>query len=456
MTVLVVTGTGTGVGKTIATAALASAARQVGIDVAVCKPVQTGTAAGDDDLADVTRLTGLAKVVGLARYPQPLAPLAAAEQAGRSLPTRRTVLKLIRAIDHPGQLTLVEGAGGLLVELASGGVTLRDLAADLGAAVLVVATAELGTLNHTALTVESLAAQQLSCAGLVIGNWPSQPGWWRPPTGRRWPGWLRSPPAACGAARRGGIDEHRRVHRDERARVRPSLAGRAGRLMVHSIELLFDPDTEAAVRAIWGDLAAADIPSRVPTGRPHVTLAVAERIAPDVDPLLHSVKRQLPLACTVGAPLLFGRANAVLARLIVPSAELLALHAEVHRLCGPYLLPGPLPNSLPGQWTAHVTVARRVGDLTSKARSGWRVTRRRFTAQWPVCGAGTAPNASNTRSAELLAAAARAGAASRRIGRRTGSGKAAAGDDQVFVSNRLVGQEVLEYLSGSCGVTGLR
>ncbi|BBX44573.1 2'-5' RNA ligase family protein [Mycobacterium cookii] len=131
--------------------------------------------------------------------------------------------------------------------------------------------------------------------------------------------------------------------------------------MVHSIELLFDPDTEAAVRAIWGDLAAADIPSRVPTGRPHVTLAVAERIAPDVDPLLHSVKRQLPLACTVGAPLLFGRANAVLARLIVPSAELLALHAEVHRLCGPYLLPGPLPNSLPGQWTAHVTVARRVG-----------------------------------------------------------------------------------------------
>ena len=176
MTVLVVTGTGTGVGKTIATAALASAARQAGIDVAVCKPVQTGTDAGDDDLAEVTRLTGLAKVVGLARYPQPLAPLAAAEQAGTSLPGRATVLKLIRAVDHPGQLTLVEGAGGLLVELADGGVTLRDLAADLGAAVLVVATAELGTLNHTALTVESLAAQQLSCAGLVIGNWPLRPG----------------------------------------------------------------------------------------------------------------------------------------------------------------------------------------------------------------------------------------------------------------------------------------
>jgi dethiobiotin synthetase len=176
LTVLVITGTGTGVGKTITTAALTAAARQAGVDVAVCKPVQTGTDTGDDDLAEVTRLTGLAKVVGLARYPQPLAPLAAAEQAGKPLPTRRNMLKLIRAVDRPGQLTLVEGAGGLLVEIAEAGMTLRDLAADLGAAALVVATAELGTLNHTGLTVESLAAHGISCAGLVIGNWPLQPG----------------------------------------------------------------------------------------------------------------------------------------------------------------------------------------------------------------------------------------------------------------------------------------
>jgi dethiobiotin synthetase len=176
LTILVVTGTGTGVGKTIVTAALASAARQARVDVTVCKPVQTGIDVGDDDLAEVTRLSGLTKVVGLARYPQPLAPLAAAEQAGRPLPTRNNVLKLIRVLDRPGQLTLVEGAGGLLVELADAGVTLRDLASDLGAAVLVVATAELGTLNHTALTVESLATHGLVCAGLVIGTWPARPG----------------------------------------------------------------------------------------------------------------------------------------------------------------------------------------------------------------------------------------------------------------------------------------
>jgi dethiobiotin synthetase len=176
LTVLVITGTGTGVGKTVATAALASHARQVGIDVAVCKPAQTGIQDGDDDLAEVGRLSEVTELAGLARYPLPMAPAAAAEQAGTVLPSREQVVRLIRELDRPGRLTLVEGAGGLLVELAESGVTLRDLAADLGAAALVVVGTELGTLNHTALTLEALAAQRVPCAGLVIGSWPWQPG----------------------------------------------------------------------------------------------------------------------------------------------------------------------------------------------------------------------------------------------------------------------------------------
>ncbi|HWY00067.1 MAG TPA: dethiobiotin synthase [Mycobacterium sp.] len=176
MTVLIVTGTGTGVGKTVVSAALACHASQAGIDVAVCKPVQTGTDSGDDDLAEVARLSGVTELAGLARYPQPLAPAAAAEQAGMPLPTRDQVLRLIRDLDRPGRLTLVEGAGGLLVEVADANVTLRDLAVDLDAAALVAVTAELGTLNHTALTLEALAAQGISCAGLVIGSWPTEPG----------------------------------------------------------------------------------------------------------------------------------------------------------------------------------------------------------------------------------------------------------------------------------------
>jgi dethiobiotin synthetase len=176
LTVLVVTGTDTGVGKTVATAALACHARMAGLDVAVCKPVQTGAADGDDDLAEVARLSGVGKLVSGWRYPEPLAPVAAAQRAGMPLPTRAELGALIRGADKPGRLTLVEGAGGLLVELGTDGVTLRDLAVDLGAAVLVVVAAGLGTLNHTALTVESLATHNVRCAGLIIGRWPTDPG----------------------------------------------------------------------------------------------------------------------------------------------------------------------------------------------------------------------------------------------------------------------------------------
>ena len=176
MSALLITGTGTGVGKTIATAALASAARSAGLDVAVCKPVQTGTVIGDDDLAEVARLSGVTHLHGGWRYPEPLAPVAAALRAGATLPTRSELRTSLELVDAPNRLCLIEGAGGLLVELGEGEVTLRDLAVDLGAPVLVVVGPELGTLNHTALTLEALAAKGVASAGLVIGAWPAQPG----------------------------------------------------------------------------------------------------------------------------------------------------------------------------------------------------------------------------------------------------------------------------------------
>ncbi len=176
MSVLFVTGTGTGVGKTIATAALACNARLAGVDVAVCKPVQTGIRDGEDDLAEVARLAGIVELHSLAAFPESLAPLAAAQRVGSTLPTRAALVDMVAAVDRPGMLTLVEGAGGLLVEIGDAGVTLRDLAGDLGAPVLTVVAAGLGTLNHTALTLEALAANRVGSAGLVIGAWPAQPG----------------------------------------------------------------------------------------------------------------------------------------------------------------------------------------------------------------------------------------------------------------------------------------
>ncbi|MGV0812654.1 2'-5' RNA ligase family protein [Mycolicibacterium boenickei] len=130
--------------------------------------------------------------------------------------------------------------------------------------------------------------------------------------------------------------------------------------MVHSVELVFDPDTEAAVRGIWDALRDADIPSQAPASRPHVTLTVAQHIEAEADAVLAELADRFPLPCRIGATLIFGRSAGVLARLLVPTDELVRMQADAYRLCLPYAKPDPLPNAEPGQWTPHVTLARRV------------------------------------------------------------------------------------------------
>ncbi|WP_194835252.1 dethiobiotin synthase [Nocardia sp. XZ_19_369] len=173
MSVLLVTGTSTEVGKTVVTAAVAAAALAAGRSVAVCKPGQTGIAPGEPgDLAEIERLSGVTRTSEFARYPDPLAPDTAARRAGLPELTLAETVAGIAALDD-ADLTLVEGAGGLLVRL--GDFTLLNLAQKLDAPVLLVAAAGLGTLNHTELTTRALHSAGVRCAGVVIGSWPAEP-----------------------------------------------------------------------------------------------------------------------------------------------------------------------------------------------------------------------------------------------------------------------------------------
>jgi len=206
--VLVVTGTGTGVGKTVVTAAVAALALARGDRVAVVKPAQTGIATrlygdksvnvaarqrptftdapgttdalatGEDppDADTITRLSGVTDTHELARFPDPLSPEAAARVSGLPPLDMADSAAYIARLADSRDLVLVEGAGGLLVRYDKAGTTIADLAAMLAAPVLVVAAASLGTLNHTALTLEAIAARKLRLAGVVIGSWPRDPG----------------------------------------------------------------------------------------------------------------------------------------------------------------------------------------------------------------------------------------------------------------------------------------
>jgi dethiobiotin synthetase len=176
MSVLVVSGTGTGVGKTVVTAGVAALAAARGASVAVVKVAQTGVAPDEaGDLDEVARLAGTADLHELARYPDPLSPAAAARRAGAPAVDLAAAAAEIADLACIRRLVLVEGAGGLLVRYDDDGATLADLARTLGAPVLVVAEAGLGTLNHTALTLEALAHRGLELAGVVVGAWPAAP-----------------------------------------------------------------------------------------------------------------------------------------------------------------------------------------------------------------------------------------------------------------------------------------
>ncbi len=184
VTVLMITGTGTGVGKTVVTAAITALALQRGADVAVVKPAQTGVAADEPgDLAEIERLCGRPApdsspqltLLEASRFPDPLSPAAAARTSGRPAADLAALVSRIRTLQDSHRLVLVEGAGGLLVRYDEEGATLAGLATACRADVLVVTEPGLGTLNATALTLEALAHRGLELAGLVIGAWPAGP-----------------------------------------------------------------------------------------------------------------------------------------------------------------------------------------------------------------------------------------------------------------------------------------
>jgi dethiobiotin synthetase len=176
MAVLVITGTGTEVGKTVTTAAVAAAALAAGRSVAVLKAAQTGVRPDEcGDADEVVRLAGAVTAVELARYPDPLAPSTAARRAGRAPVHPQAVAEAAAKLATEHDLVLVEGAGGLLVRFDAAGGTLADAAELLRAPVLVVASAGLGTLNTTELTARELRSRELDLLGVVIGSWPGGP-----------------------------------------------------------------------------------------------------------------------------------------------------------------------------------------------------------------------------------------------------------------------------------------
>lgn len=185
--IFAVTGTDTEVGKTVVTATFAAAALEAGLRVAVYKPTQTGVGPEDEgDVQSVARWlnnpAALTTAEG-ARLAPAMAPVDALRHQtahrygpdGQALPTLQEHASAIRALAAEHDVVLVEGAGGLLVRLTEAGESIAELALAVQARPVVVTRPDLGTLNHTELTLEAANRRGLTDGVLIVGGWPQAP-----------------------------------------------------------------------------------------------------------------------------------------------------------------------------------------------------------------------------------------------------------------------------------------
>ena len=160
MSTFVVTGTDTGIGKTVFAAALAGA-----LGAHYWKPVQAGLEPdGSGDADTVARLSGLPRTRILPeawRLTTPCSPHRAAEIDGVTIdPAALSVPQVEGAL-------VIEGAGGVLVPVTRS-VTFADVFAQWERPVVLVACTELGTINHSLLSIEALRARGVPLLGIAF------------------------------------------------------------------------------------------------------------------------------------------------------------------------------------------------------------------------------------------------------------------------------------------------
>lgn len=153
------------------TASFARTLLDTGVNVKVMKPVETGCAPDPVDailLREAVSERQTLDEICPFRFETPVAPVVAARLEEKKI-SAAEVKAAVLACAKYADVLLVEGAGGLLVEI-SDGYSFADLAKEIGAEVLVVVGSRLGALNHAALTFEVLRARKIPVLGYVLNE----------------------------------------------------------------------------------------------------------------------------------------------------------------------------------------------------------------------------------------------------------------------------------------------
>jgi len=164
------TGTDTGVGKTHTIVQLLRLLRGSGVSCAGFKPICCGDRRDAELLLAASEQGLTIDQINPLWLKTPVAPLPASLVEQVEIEIERLLgayLSLQRRVEH----LFVEGVGGWLVPIRAD-YFVSDLAVAMKLPVIVVAQNRLGCLNHTALTVRSIASCGLDCAGVALNAPP--------------------------------------------------------------------------------------------------------------------------------------------------------------------------------------------------------------------------------------------------------------------------------------------
>ena len=174
---LFITGTDTEVGKTVVAGGIAKVLKDRGQDVGVFKPIASGcrsdrgvlVSRDAEFLAHCADSAQTLDHICPVRFREPLAPEVAVRRGAEPIE-----LEVIRTyynrLASEKDVMIVEGVGGLLVPLGKD-LLVANLVGQMDLPLLIVAKPELGTINHTLLTIEAARARGLRVAGIVINSY---------------------------------------------------------------------------------------------------------------------------------------------------------------------------------------------------------------------------------------------------------------------------------------------
>ena len=173
---LFITGTDTGVGKTLIAGGIAAVLRQQGLKVGVFKPIASGCRNDGGLVSDDTEFLAMCadadyslSVITPVTYKTPAAPVTCVQVEGRDIDYEEIVTAYNYLCENT-DVVLVEGIGGALVPLDAEH-TVMDLAVEFNLPTVIVARPNLGTINHSLLTIQAVRNAGLPVAGLVISGY---------------------------------------------------------------------------------------------------------------------------------------------------------------------------------------------------------------------------------------------------------------------------------------------